>query len=130
MKHLKKFNESIESEILQNARDIMQELKDDKAFIIHIDEVDDKYIRVSISYKGPRGLHFIKIKYWFSKIKEYILSLIDYMYSEDFNYKLYSFRNVLHFDINEFENRVCSETSTITENSLFVIDFYEKKRKT
>lgn len=84
MKHLKSFKNPINKDIIQNIKDILQELEDEEGFIIQVRYYASNY-SVKIAYYGY-------VHDWFDKIKDYVLQLIDYMNSE--NYSNYNITDV------------------------------------
>lgn len=74
MKHLKQFNESKKDNIIQNIEDILQELKDDD-FSINFDYNQDQE-RITINIIKYDILTNNEI---YLNVREYLLSLIDYI---------------------------------------------------
>ncbi len=107
MKHLKRFNESVNNEVIQNIKDILIDLEDE-GFITNVYHINNSDINVSISKPSSNGS--LPIIEFYTHLKDYIIRLIDYTESESYQYFFRysdSYKYTL-YDIDEFEKLIKS----------------------
>lgn len=127
MKYLRKYNEALNSNIVQNIEDILQDLKDDEFYTKVIK--NDNGINISIAKKEPNEeVRYLLIDQIYFEIKDYILQLIDYLKSESYvYYYFYSWVDDDYNNIEELEDYI--KEGTLGKYFSLSITFLTKKLK-
>ena len=121
MKHLKRFNESVEDELVSTLNDMVLPIKDKDDWVVSVSSRrsqniygfhrDDSIIRITI-YPSGQMVSYIDFKKFDSDMVETIDNLIDFIVDEGWNY---------YIEFDSFHSEVERLDST---QDIYVLNFY------